>query len=405
MFARILRLIFIRFRQCSLASLFVTLESTVPDTPVAYQEFTEFLYDLFNGITNITVGTTVLPLREINVLNPSDESLQLNITASTSLCTMFESLHSNNNYTCPFNETLPSPLIPACFNAVAPDTSTHDINIIFNSSETVLTSTLQLAVLYTLQDYFNNNTEGCANLTITNISVSDLSVHLSMMVKSGDITQTSLASALLNLARLNEILNIRGNPTPVRQIRIIKPDGSVLTVNPASNLCTVFEQVKSCESNFVCINRNNKASCLMSDTGDDLAVIIGLGVGVPVILLVMALLTLMIIYARRLKKRRYRRYQRSPEYSVFTTAIIPKFHSVGRQPYQHPDQWMDTESLSSVSSSPKSTRRLDDDTYPKGPASSPFYLSSWDIVHNTGDEFKIRRPKIRQTPDEVYVRS
>ncbi|XP_033733397.1 uncharacterized protein LOC117322534 [Pecten maximus] len=407
MFSQVATLILVEVRGCSLGSLTVTLASTVPDTPIVFQQFTEFLYNLYDGVTNITEGAKVLPLTEINVLNPSDNSLKLNISSSTTLCNVFDNLRPSNNYTCPFNETLPSPAVPACLSAAESDTVVYNFNIIFNSSETVLTSILRLSTLYTLQDYFNNFTIGCANLTISSITISNLDVDISMVVRKGEITQSSLAAALLRLARLNVILDINGIATPVLQIKVLNGDGSVSIVNPTSDLCTVFEQIKSCEDMSVCIDRSNQASCVPSATGDDLAVIIGLGVGVPVFIVVVSLISIMLVYRNRIKKRqRYIPHQRSPQYSVFAQGILPKFHSWGRQPYQFPDQWADAESRSSSSSSDQPTSRgrlYDDYANPKSPVSAPFYLSSWDDIHNSGEEFKIRRPKIKQSPDDVYT--
>ncbi|XP_060605355.1 uncharacterized protein LOC132757879 isoform X2 [Ruditapes philippinarum] len=386
-----------------------------------------------------------------NCGDPTVVNAQISYTCTVTGCTAdvtcdagYE-LEANSQMTCTDRQGW---LYPPYCNPISAPSEGANVSVTFEVFSEEEQAFVRQNIELTLEEYYTASMPGTyfADVTILNIvfftsagevarkkrqALSEptfVQVNYTVFIENTTEAKGEFSTAQTNLTRLST-LPILGRNVDVLRTKLfgftyVRNDTTHLDGLQAAS-CQIFEYtINGCPEGTVCrvhleddTTRCDPIASGLSDTDDDFALKVGLGVGITMFVLLCAILgccCYWLVLARRRKRRRKRKRRYVREYdssssatrSGFAPGMIPiRFDTVGRRGpvygSQFPELWEGTESVvdSSYDHSPQPHRR---GSFPyvvsigheeeRRPYTSNF---SWDFMYpHVDDDFSLPRPKL-----------
>ncbi|XP_060592999.1 uncharacterized protein LOC132747595 [Ruditapes philippinarum] len=232
---------------------------------------------------------------------------------------------------------------------------------------------------------------------VYSVAEGSLDAKLIVLIANTDAAKKDFANAVYSLR--DTPITVFGQTTLAQTLRI----GNSAAINPQTategtiKCLALSESNGKCSSDEDCVIENGQPICRLRTT-DNFALVIGLGVGIPLFFIALLILAVCIVYVT--KRKRSQRYgYRSSEFDrqtfdhhgAFFPSVMPtKINTIGRNdPVYVPYTWDDQSTLSASSSddnTKKRRRRRRGETYPV--IDDEAYYSnapnnfSWDFMYN-----------------------
>ncbi|XP_053372780.1 uncharacterized protein LOC123559692 [Mercenaria mercenaria] len=243
------------------------------------------------------------------------------------------------------------------------------------------------------------------------VAEGSLDANLIVLIANTDAAKKDFSKAVYGFR--GTPIDIFGQSTFATQLRV-----GTTSVDPQTATETVIKCIALAEANGQCIGdeecviENGQPICRVKTT-DNFALVIGLGVGIPLFFIAVLIIAVCILYVT--KRNRHHRYgYRSSEFDrqtldrggFFPTVMPTKINTIGRNdPVYIPYNWDDQSTITSSSTDEirdkKRRRRRRGETYPVVEDDEAYYSNapnnfSWDFMYNyigPNEKYEIQRPK------------
>ncbi|KAL5010511.1 hypothetical protein ScPMuIL_012816 [Solemya velum] len=286
-----------------------------------------------------------------------------------------------------------------------------------------------------LDNYYRNivKLKGYVGVIVLSLELGSLKISHNVVMNDTETASSDLASAVGQALSGTQVV-YDDQPVSAIAAEYTAPEtGKKVTVTPSqvTDACSTYVIINPCPANFECVIVNEKPSCepsnfrLSTKGNNDLE--FGLGVGIPLFIIVCMIIVSCIVYNKRVKQMRgssglQEETNRSTNDGVFSDVIPTKFNKLNRLPVYSPSG-LDVESQTfrdkddhqlfqrhkpKRSSSRDSFDDLNNDVdsnqyyYDNQAATSNF---SWNFMYKFFDDkekYKIKRPTIHLNPNPMY---
>ncbi|XP_071153468.1 uncharacterized protein [Mytilus edulis] len=266
-----------------------------------------------------------------------------------------------------------------------------------------------------LTNYYSNSAATKNNfikIVVYRISKGSLVVNHAVIMNSTSTTgQNQVAAATYNLVNGGATLTIDNQTAGASTAAIYAPGGNA-TVTTSTTICGTFNTWNTCPTGQECsIDGNGVPYCAPIESTDNFPLIVGLGVGIPLFFIVLALIIVLCVYNSKRHKSNSiddDDLDRTHE-GIFTGAIPGRFNS-----WNHPGnsafhgRW-DDESVDSERGAYDNEMFRGKDIYEydnnKGGKPASF---SWDFVFQSlpgNGQYHIKRPETNPNPNPVFSKN
>ncbi|XP_052253077.1 fibrillin-2-like [Dreissena polymorpha] len=257
-------------------------------------------------------------------------------------------------------------------------------------------------------------------VTIHSIKIGSLDVNASLIKEKSEVASQVFTQASQDL--INGTLALDGESLP----------SNLYAINgiPIDTKKTAYEQTCAiylsdrgqCDNNYACVVVDERPSCESVKKDDDLGLVLGLGIGIPLGLIACLAAAVIIIYALRNRRRKQStdNERDSINNGFFTRGIPVKIDTWGRHDpsYKQQSRQWDSSSSSNFSDDYRSSRLYKGIEYPayRGidyPAQDRYVYDnqqqpsnfSWDFIYkyiSPDDSYRIQRPVTERRPNPIF---